>query len=298
MLRVLGSVLQNSDLSPPDQKVLKEIIVWLTREINYRTGVSQSDLIDLTVRVPWGRSLDGESPSPLHAAFGCEPLHDLNHVAAPLHELDRDGTTVRLWRELGHRWPEYGEAYRSLFSSEAKTTSNAPADKELRAKTAGKPAQKATVMPAAASRTKPHPDVSEQLPGPKPYPTTVENHEQLAESIAAKLGHLLGTVRHPTGQITLPWETEPEWEAVSPMVRRLVKFMCMRQQADLADLCPAVWEKNPADLGASALPNAITKANKFLAKQQWPMLEKVRGAETVRWLSRPPSLSNNSPPGE
>jgi hypothetical protein len=85
------------------------------------------------------------------------------------------------------------------------------------------------------------------------------------------------------GRSTVPWEGHDDWEALKPLVRRLLQYMNERPRADLADICPKVWGKDAADVSPSALHSAIHKANVFLSKRERRTLEKVRGEPSLRW---------------
>lgn len=80
-----------------------------------------------------------------------------------------------------------------------------------------------------------------------------------------------------------PWDGD-DWEELEARVRRLLKYMHGRESADLEELCPEVWTKDAADVSDSAVSIAISLANKFLLKRQYPhTLCKVRREPTVRW---------------
>jgi hypothetical protein len=93
----------------------------------------------------------------------------------------------------------------------------------------------------------------------------------------------------PSDQIERPpatWEGD-DWDALEPQVRQLLLYMHGREKADLRLLCPAVWGKEYlTDNGVTeaARETATSKANKFLAKRQWPrLLGKVRKEPYLRW---------------
>jgi hypothetical protein len=69
----------------------------------------------------------------------------------------------------------------------------------------------------------------------------------------------------------VPWEGD-DWDALEPLVRRLLTYMQGRKRADLRDLCPAVWARDYADLSESARETATSKANRFLLKRAYPAL--------------------------
>jgi hypothetical protein len=80
----------------------------------------------------------------------------------------------------------------------------------------------------------------------------------------------------------VPWEGD-DWDALAPQVRRLLRYMHGKERADLADLCPIVWERDCADVSGSALHSAVHKANRFLGQREQRVLEKVRGEPVLRW---------------
>jgi hypothetical protein len=88
----------------------------------------------------------------------------------------------------------------------------------------------------------------------------------------------------PLGDFAGPCEGD-DWDALEPMVRRLLLYMNRREKADLRALCPEVWGKDYADVSDSARETATSKANKFLNKRQAPRsLEKVPGEPYLRWV--------------
>jgi hypothetical protein len=79
------------------------------------------------------------------------------------------------------------------------------------------------------------------------------------------------------------WQGD-DWDALEPLVRRLLTYMRGRQQADFCDLCPVVWGNDCADVTSAARETATSKANHFLARRQSRCtLHKVRGAPILRW---------------
>jgi hypothetical protein len=83
----------------------------------------------------------------------------------------------------------------------------------------------------------------------------------------------------------VPWQGN-DWDALEPLVRRLLTYMHGREQVHLDYLCAAVWGKGRGDGGVtdSAISTALSKANAFLGQREWRrVLEKPRGEELVRW---------------
>jgi hypothetical protein len=79
------------------------------------------------------------------------------------------------------------------------------------------------------------------------------------------------------------WQRD-DWEDLEQMVRRLLRYMHNRDSADVNDVCEEVWEKPPADVSRSAINTAVSKANSFLNKREYPrLLSKVRGENVIRW---------------
>jgi hypothetical protein len=88
----------------------------------------------------------------------------------------------------------------------------------------------------------------------------------------------------PTVPPTSPAWEEENLEALERLPRRLLRYMREREQADLNELCPDVWEKDWADLGESALTTAMSKANAYLGRHGHNRtLEKVRKEPILRW---------------
>jgi len=80
----------------------------------------------------------------------------------------------------------------------------------------------------------------------------------------------------------LPWGG-PEWDNLSPQTRHLLRHMNGRESDDLVNFIDVIWEKDNVSPGA--INTAISRANHFLSKQNYPRtLEKVRGERTIRWV--------------
>jgi hypothetical protein len=97
------------------------------------TGLPQPDLFMAIERLADNKGLDGfPDPDDAYNILG-KTYGDLRQVAAPLHELDRDGTTAHLWRKLCRRWPIFREYHAQLHAGaagdsrcEAATDTNPP----------------------------------------------------------------------------------------------------------------------------------------------------------------------------
>jgi hypothetical protein len=80
----------------------------------------------------------------------------------------------------------------------------------------------------------------------------------------------------------LPWGG-PEWDALAPQTRRLLRRMHGREFDQLEEFTDVVWEKD--DVTPGALHAAICRANQFLSKHNYPRnLEKVRREGVIRWV--------------
>lgn len=97
-----------------DKSILDEIITWLVSRLNVLVGLSVKESWATVHRLAEGRNLD-EPANYAEAYVGLES--NLNHVAVPLHDLDRDGTTNRLWRHLYRRWPIIRDLHAELVNS-------------------------------------------------------------------------------------------------------------------------------------------------------------------------------------
>jgi hypothetical protein len=89
------------------------------------TGIPVWQLVATIVRLAEGQGLEGYPPGSLCEAYFGQPRLELSHVAVALHELDRDGTTARLWGKLCHRWPIFREYHAQL---DAEALGKAPGD--------------------------------------------------------------------------------------------------------------------------------------------------------------------------
>src|SRR5262245_28467626 len=111
LLRCLGLLRRFTE---PASKEVEDMILWLSCRINELTGLPVVDILTTIVRLAEGQGLDGLPPGSLAEAY-CGPRLELSHVAAPLHQLDKDGTTARLWRQSYKRWPIIREVHRELL---------------------------------------------------------------------------------------------------------------------------------------------------------------------------------------
>jgi hypothetical protein len=85
------------------------------------------------------------------------------------------------------------------------------------------------------------------------------------------------------GGLADPWEGD-DWDALEPLVRRLLKHMHGMERADLRELCPAVWGNEYSEVSSSAISTCVSKANCFLRKRQSRRkLSKIRTEPYLRW---------------
>jgi hypothetical protein len=78
------------------------------------------------------------------------------------------------------------------------------------------------------------------------------------------------------------WEG-PDWNALPPVVSKLLLYMHRRERADLEEVFPAVWEKE-YEAGKGDVQAALHKANNFLVKRQWSRtLHKRRRESEIYW---------------
>jgi len=79
------------------------------------------------------------------------------------------------------------------------------------------------------------------------------------------------------------WEGD-DWQELDRQVQRLLRFMYGRTEADLQEVCQAVWGEDCADVTEAARETTTSKANNFLRKRESPrLLRKVRGENCLRW---------------
>jgi hypothetical protein len=96
LLGLLGTI--SRDLGP-DPEGVDKLIGRLSRYIHRLTGLSLEDIVWTIDRMSDNGTLDGHPPGSLLEAYAGR-RRDLSHVAPRLHELDRDGTTEKVWRWL------------------------------------------------------------------------------------------------------------------------------------------------------------------------------------------------------
>jgi hypothetical protein len=130
ILEVLGCLSEGG----PGTEGADEMIRRLALKIHLRTGLSQADILEAIERLPRGEGLDGTTPAEpidLGAYYStaspaqqlaaeyirAASLRDLSHVLKPLSELDRDGTTSRLWRWLWREFPLFRDVFSAGLSS-------------------------------------------------------------------------------------------------------------------------------------------------------------------------------------
>jgi hypothetical protein len=78
--------------------------------------------------------------------------------------------------------------------------------------------------------------------------------------------------------------TEEEYFGQEGLACRLVEYMKDRWEADLSDVCPAVWGKHRSDVGDNAIHTAVSRANKFLRKiMRKRQLHKPKNEERLVW---------------
>jgi hypothetical protein len=136
-----------------------------------------------------------------------------------------------------------------------------------------KSARSGESMPSAA-RESVGSGESEELSKPQPYPVHIAS---ISDEVAQQL-----RVRKLPEDVSIPPEwSGTAWDSLTPLLKRLLKYMYERQQADITDLETDVWGK---DISDAALQTALSKANNFLLTIQHPRtLAKVRGEKVVRW---------------
>jgi len=114
--------------------------------------------------------------------------------------------------------------------------------------------------------------------------STQELRTELEWAIQALELH--STVAQESPELAVSWEGD-DWDALEPQVRQLLSYMSALEEADLRELCPAVWGKEY--LGENGVTEAAretltSKANKFLRKRESPrLLRKVRNEPYLHW---------------
>ncbi len=107
--------------------------------------------------------------------------------------------------------------------------------------------------------------------------------KEYAGQLTRALKDYLSLRGHPVDEPACPWQGD-DWDELDPRASRLLVYMEGRGQADLRDLCPAVWGKDCDKVTAAALATVTSLANNFLATRESPRrLKKVRGESLVRW---------------
>jgi hypothetical protein len=108
------------------------IPLTLSRRVSELTGIPLGPLTEAVYRLGQGRGLAGDLPAHLAEEQGWSHA-DLTHLGAQLRELDRDGTTARIWQELCRRWPIVQSCYREAFPcvGEAAANPRTPAGEQI-----------------------------------------------------------------------------------------------------------------------------------------------------------------------
>jgi hypothetical protein len=89
--------------------------------------------------------------------------------------------------------------------------------------------------------------------------------------------------KNPTASGENPWEGD-DWDKLERLPKRLLTYMYKWKEADLRDVCRAVWGEDYSDVTDSARSTAISKANTFLSKRgHRSTLHKERGEAILRW---------------
>ena len=109
-------------------------------------------------------------------------------------------------------------------------------------------------------------------------------------AIEAKLPRMRDAI-HPflVQVLTQLRELEMTWDDdglddLRGLPHRLLKYMRRRQRADLADVCPDVWDRDYADVSPGAINTVVSKANHFLEKQgDTRRLSRPRGEPVLLW---------------
>jgi hypothetical protein len=96
-----------------------------SRRVSEYTGIRPGALVEAMYRLGEGRCLAGDwhlSLEDEHSdEYGWRHV-DLTRVAEKGYELDRNGNTARLWRELCERWPIVRACHHELFPGEVEAT--------------------------------------------------------------------------------------------------------------------------------------------------------------------------------
>jgi hypothetical protein len=121
LLRFLGSLRGESDLI--GYVDVEAVIWWTSLRFHELTGIPQTDIMMTIVRLASNESLDGRAHMPEYGPYG-EWRPELSHVAGPLHQLDNDGSTARIWRDLCRKWPFF-DGVRRLANSRGRTDNSA-----------------------------------------------------------------------------------------------------------------------------------------------------------------------------
>lgn len=171
----------------PATAELDQNVNWLAGRINALKGVPIKDVWAVVDRLGEGRTLD--DPASLAEKYvGLDS--NLNHIAAPLHELDQDGTTGRLWRTLYWRWPLMRKFYAECFGH---ATNSAGAGK---AQTPGEVATAGAGRLARQQSGIPWQEVAERLNRIRNQGAPWTSYEKLAEQIGCSVATVHKAVDH------------------------------------------------------------------------------------------------------
>jgi hypothetical protein len=89
---------------------------WLVQSVHEIAGGRASDIRLAAIFLTKGDELDERAADPNSDLGPYSGRPDLCHVVKALHELDRDGTTDRLWRQLCRKWPIFAKAAHDVMA--------------------------------------------------------------------------------------------------------------------------------------------------------------------------------------
>jgi hypothetical protein len=105
LLKLGGSLRKVQDFEEAEN-----IIEWLSLRVHELTGIPYSEILAAILPLSRNEPLDGFGDRSAGAYFRPK----LTHVLAALRELDKDGTTERIWRQLCHQWPLFMEGLQPI----------------------------------------------------------------------------------------------------------------------------------------------------------------------------------------
>jgi hypothetical protein len=194
----------------------------------------------------------------------------------PMEVVRRDGDLMRLFQVPGC------ERYlRWLFASDAVEEFDPTPQEEKLALQAALPALERIYDTPSHN---PSSDPSQKPLTPDQRQRREELRRRAIRAARERLNILDGNKLAADGPSVPPeWEGD-DWEELDRLVRRLLCFMHGRGEADLQEVCLAVWGDDCADVSESARSTAISKANNFLRKRQSSrQLRQVRRENLLRW---------------